>query len=297
MIGTLDRLATALGSDAFPVRVRVWLALVLHAADDGRCWPGVPRLAKMVGSSRRVIQRNLRDLEACGLLARETASNRGGRGNTTVYVVAPAARDGGFVELMRQAGENSPQRAAPGAAVSPPERAAPGDTLSDEKGGQTGSKGRPNRARKGGPPGRPNSTGTVPNPPGTRGRADLRSNVEPPDLLAAALGVLRSGGLEPTGTGWKFCQRLQRPFGDGLTLEQLAALTRAARAGQRPVGLLLHWLDDPRRWRDVLLDLEAGRAPPAELGQGFSVLDAIPKPLLMAPSVDRRTPGRQTGND
>jgi DNA-binding MarR family transcriptional regulator len=41
----------------------VWLALALHIDDQGRCWPGISRLAHITGYSRRHVSRALRRLE------------------------------------------------------------------------------------------------------------------------------------------------------------------------------------------------------------------------------------------
>ncbi len=49
----------------------VLLAIADHASDEGVAWPGVARLAGMVGKSPRTVQRCLEELEALGDLKRE----------------------------------------------------------------------------------------------------------------------------------------------------------------------------------------------------------------------------------
>jgi hypothetical protein len=49
----------------------VLLAIADHADKEGVAWPGVPRLAQMVGRSERTVQRCLEELELLGDLKRE----------------------------------------------------------------------------------------------------------------------------------------------------------------------------------------------------------------------------------
>lgn len=60
---------------------------------------------------------------------------------------------------------------------------------------------------------------------------------------------------------------LASAIAEGLTLEQLTDLTAHATKNPRnnnPAGLLLHWLEHPGRWKDVLLDVEHARKPGRE---------------------------------
>ena len=68
----------------------IMLALADHADDDGYCYPSVGRLAWKTGYGRRQVQRTLKELRDTGL-AVPTSPVVGGRHNTTVYKLYPAA--------------------------------------------------------------------------------------------------------------------------------------------------------------------------------------------------------------
>ena len=68
----------------------IMLALADHADDDGYCYPSVGRLAWKTGYGVRQVQRTLKDLRDTGL-AVPTSPVVGGRHNTTVYKLHPAA--------------------------------------------------------------------------------------------------------------------------------------------------------------------------------------------------------------
>ena len=67
--------------DLSHAEIRVILALVAHAGPDHTCWPGVPRLGKIVGVCERQTRRILKDLVGKGYVSR--AARRRSDGATT----------------------------------------------------------------------------------------------------------------------------------------------------------------------------------------------------------------------
>lgn len=72
-----------------PTHKLILLCLADHADDAGRCYPSVSRLVKKSGLSERAVRKNVRELEAAGLLRIE--ENAGPKG-CNVYHVTPAPR-------------------------------------------------------------------------------------------------------------------------------------------------------------------------------------------------------------
>lgn len=73
------------------------VVLAEQAHEDGLTWPGIPRLARRVGTSERNVQYLLRDLEESGELIIERGA---GRGNTNEYRVLPPATAGRVIEEL-----------------------------------------------------------------------------------------------------------------------------------------------------------------------------------------------------
>ncbi|AGN30403.1 hypothetical protein SXAG_00122 [Synechococcus phage S-CBS4] len=65
--------------DLTPTHKLILLGLADWANDEGLCWPSVDRLAQKTGLSRRTIQTNIRQLEACRYMKREEVVGRGNR--------------------------------------------------------------------------------------------------------------------------------------------------------------------------------------------------------------------------
>ena len=65
--------------DLTPTHKLILLGLADWANDEGLCWPSIDRLAQKTGLSRRTIQTNIRQLEACRYMKREEVVGRGNR--------------------------------------------------------------------------------------------------------------------------------------------------------------------------------------------------------------------------
>ena len=65
----------------------VYLYLRDHADAEGKCWPGIKRIASDLRLSRRTVQRALADLESAGYVERaERYRGNGGR-SSNLYTV------------------------------------------------------------------------------------------------------------------------------------------------------------------------------------------------------------------
>ena len=64
----------------------ILVALAYHVGEDGTCWPGVSRLARLAGVSRRATYRAIAQLVALGELERESKGHRLERGDQVVKV-------------------------------------------------------------------------------------------------------------------------------------------------------------------------------------------------------------------
>lgn len=81
------------------LRVRVWLALTLHAGKDGRCWPSHARLMALTGADRRSLRGAIAELVDCGAVSIECVGC--GR-KATVYRVRSTLR------AVREGGDSPP---------------------------------------------------------------------------------------------------------------------------------------------------------------------------------------------
>jgi len=65
--------------DVTPTHKLILLGLADWANDEGLCWPSIEKLASKTGLSRRAIQTNIGQLEACRWLRREHVIGKGNR--------------------------------------------------------------------------------------------------------------------------------------------------------------------------------------------------------------------------
>lgn len=71
--------------DLSHAEIRVILALVAHAGPDHTCWPGVPRLGKIVGVCERQTRRILKDLVRKGYVSRAPRRRLDGATTSNTY--------------------------------------------------------------------------------------------------------------------------------------------------------------------------------------------------------------------
>ncbi len=65
----------------------VYLYLHGRADAEGKCWPGVKRIAADLRLSRRTAQRALADLERCGYIRRDERYRDNGSRTSNLYTV------------------------------------------------------------------------------------------------------------------------------------------------------------------------------------------------------------------
>jgi DNA-binding Lrp family transcriptional regulator len=93
---------------------------------DGLCWPGLKRVAEMVGVEQRTVRRAVEQLEEAGLLLRETRRREDGSQTTNLIRLAisptppdAAVRGGEDAAVRPRAVEEEPEKASPSSPESP----------------------------------------------------------------------------------------------------------------------------------------------------------------------------------
>ena len=264
----LDRVAAIVGDPAFgrlgAAELRMLLVLLAHAGNGGVAWPALPRLAAMTRQDRRDAQRTLQSLVGLGLV--EVVEEARGRRCRRLRP-APRAVEQGLAALLGaddEAGERpaasdveAGERPAP---VEAGERPAPDPVEAGLEARSGGSGTRP-KVQRYFPPYPPSGDARVPVDPG-RDDAAAPASGSPGGVSAAlaardaCIGLLRASCLQHRNP---FIERraIDQAIDDGLQLGQLRTLVGLAKAnGEAPVALLVHWLGDAARWRDVLADAE-----------------------------------------
>jgi uncharacterized phage protein (TIGR02220 family) len=83
---SVSTMAWAWKQKCTPTEKLILLALADHANDDGRCWPGMERVAQKTGFTRRAVVKSVKSLQAKGIL-RVTNRAVGGLKKSNVYTL------------------------------------------------------------------------------------------------------------------------------------------------------------------------------------------------------------------
>ena len=253
MTGTLDRIAQLVSAEALGElrcpRARVLFVLLLYGGSSGQACPSVATIARLTQTDLRRVRRALRELEDAGMIRAIGMRSRGGRGRATTYEVAPGARDGMYVAVAQTGDEatrvSETETGVEATRVSGVDTRVGDTRVGSEKPGSLSTETR---------------VAEYPNP----GRSDppnhrTKRTIEPTgvaetrvDLAAQSDALRRLAEIGITFSGanpFRVRIFLQQAFEEGLDLDGVEALGRAALGGDNPPGLLLSWLEHVSRWR------------------------------------------------
>lgn len=87
----------------------VLLALADCANDEGLAWPSIATIARKCGCDQRTVQRNLRDLESAGLIAREEVTGKGCRYRFSPRQIATPGKMSPVTKTTRTPGKLPPK--------------------------------------------------------------------------------------------------------------------------------------------------------------------------------------------
>lgn len=298
--GCLDRMEALLalrrsGTKIPEAAFLVFTVLLAHRnPETGEAWPSVATIGERAGLCRTAVKAGLRFLrEHRVICSTTTASN--GRGASTHYLVAPTAQRGDVSAAYRMGRDHDPIAE---------EKGSQPRTLLDEKGSRPAQKGVatahpitrvlqvPPQPPQGGPGSAPRTTEPAPaiagHPQRPPNPADF-AGPTPDAVLANQVfdRLKRLGKIDREFAVKAVCVRFVQAGGGMPDLEALIGESSRAQAdgsyrmGGGKIGILVHWLEDPIRWRSVVGD--AGER--GKLSQIRKTANALSTPTRLAEMV------------
>lgn len=309
-VGRFDRQAHAFAKLRDANRLTVanlavaqWLCM--FADDDGHAWPSASTIAGLCGFDTRSVRRALADLESVGILVRAGTATRG----VVRWSVVPSAVPG---EMAKARIRRPTPPVAHDDAVGPrtgesyvahdlgPVSPRTGESTPDSRVRPPRTDGSPEEymeevhppTPQGGPGSAPRTTEPA---PATAGHPQRQPNpddftgLEPDAVLANQVfdRLKRLGKIDREFAVKAVCVRFVQAGGGMPDLEALIGESSRAQAdgsyrmGGGKIGILVHWLEDPIRWRSVVGD--AGER--GKLSQIRKTANALSTPTRLAEMV------------